>query len=590
MATSLIEHLKIDFDSRQVPAAIVSHADDMDQVIKEFNLNDFDSIILMLGGADNLEEELNQDIKIVLLEGLMTNFKMAKSIFLDGGTYAGIMKLTGEVIAWTGYKQQIIGVAPEGAVIYSDKKPSNGVELDPNHSCFLLIKGGKIWGDETGTLFKLAERLAWYEIKSNKKRPQVVILIGGGKISAKEIVTAAQNGIPIIVIAGTGGLADELYTAHKKKGYHHRNTTISEILANGDLCFHQLTNSSEILKKLIDRKFETDRVLLDAWHQFADFNLNADIQQKLHKKFQAAILILGIAAAALAIIWKVVNSDATLDHAKYNFIQWVMYILLILLPIALTVLIAASNKFKNGTKWIFFRAGAEAIKREIYTYRTRTGAYRKDGGSVLSQRVSQITGKAMRTDINHSFIRIYSDQTFPPYMELDKGGDDGFGQLNAESYIKLRLCSQIDFYKGKTKKMSSVLIFYQWASYIITGIGTLLAVIEQQIWIALTTSIVAAIATWLGYQQWDNTIGKYNQCANDLHDILRWWEGLTVADQFKRGNIDNLVAHTEQALQKEYDGWAQQMQQTIAEFNKQQEDNLKYQEKSGMDDSYSTDN
>ena len=37
--------------------------------------------------------------------------------------------------------------------------------------------------------------------------------------------------------------------------------------------------------------------------------------------------------------------------------------------ITITVLIAAANRFSAGNKWIFLRATAESIKKEIYRYR-----------------------------------------------------------------------------------------------------------------------------------------------------------------------------------------------------------------------------
>jgi len=36
------------------------------------------------------------------------------------------------------------------------------------------------------------------------------------------------------------------------------------------------------------------------------------------------------------------------------------------------------NKFRPGTKWVLLRGSAEAIKREIYCYRSRTGVYGED--------------------------------------------------------------------------------------------------------------------------------------------------------------------------------------------------------------------
>ena len=48
------------------------------------------------------------------------------------------------------------------------------------------------------------------------------------------------------------------------------------------------------------------------------------------------------------------------------------YYILIVLPIIISILIAALNRFRYGAKWVLIRAAAEAIKSEIYQYRTRS--------------------------------------------------------------------------------------------------------------------------------------------------------------------------------------------------------------------------
>ena len=110
-----------------------------------------------------------------------------------------------------------------------------------------------------------------------------------------------------------------------------------------------------------------------------------------------------------------------------------------------------------------------------------------------------------------------------------------------------------------------------WGIFIVGGLGTFLAAIGKQVWIALTTSIVAAFGTYLGYRQTERTLMKYNQAATDLANVKAWWNALSSEEQSKQENIDSLVEHTEQVLQTELDGWIQQMQNSLAELRKEQE-------------------
>jgi hypothetical protein len=568
---SLIEQKNLDIEGRNVALLIVSRAADDEAIVAALDLKiKYKGVVLLLGGADDLSPEISKPLVALLEKGLVPVARSSSAILIDGGTKAGLMQLTGTVVARQDYSLPLIGVAPEELVSYDGGGRPDGVALDPNHGYFILVRGGSAWGDETATLFAVASLLGTGHDQKGL-RSAIVVLAGGREISKNEILEAVRLFFPIIIVLDTGGLADELYSAFTQKKEPVTDPDISEILEKGLLYFHPLMGDPAILKGLLQAEFEQDKLLTDAWHQFADFDLNARNQQTTHKNFQQAILSLGVIAGGLSILWSQIYPSTT-DHSKYDSCQWIFYYILILLPIILTVIIAAANKFKNGMKWIFFRAASEAIKREIYSYRTRTGAYRNAAGGLFSTRISEIKDKAMHTDINHTYIERYTDPKFPPYMEHDKGGDDGFSRLDPESYIAYRIDPQLEFYKNKTKKMNNRLIFFNWSTYIITGLGTLLAITEQKVWIALTSAIVAAIGSWLGYQQWDNTISKYNQGVSDLEAIKRWWDGLEVRGRLLAVNRDKLVADAERALQNEYDGWAQQMQQTLAEMSKQQQE------------------
>jgi hypothetical protein len=105
-------------------------------------------------------------------------------------------------------------------------------------------------------------------------------------------------------------------------------------------------------------------------------------------------------------------------------------------------------------------------------------------------------------------------------------------------------------------------------TFIVGGAGSYLAAIGMQGWVALTTSIVAAFGTYLGYRQTESTLTKYNQAATDLANVKAWWNALSAEEQAQQVNINSLVEHTEQVLQSELDGWIQQMQNALADLRK----------------------
>ncbi len=154
----------------------------------------------------------------------------------------------------------------------------------------------------------------------------------------------------------------------------------------------------------------------------------------------------------------------------------------------------------------------------------------------------------------------------------------GSACLHPDRYVELRLGDQLRYYKGKAVRLEKQLKWIQWSIYIIGGLGTFLAAINRQIWIALTTALAAALTTYLSYQQTENTLMKYNQAATDLDNVRSWWTALPAEEQAKQENINALVEHTEKVLQSELDGWVQQMQDALAELRKGQESAPKKEE------------
>jgi len=241
------------------------------------------------------------------------------------------------------------------------------------------------------------------------------------------------------------------------------------------------------------------------------------------------------------------------------------------MPILLSVLVTAAARFKQGSKWLLLRAAAESIKREIYRYRTRSMYYKELAEQQLALKIEDITRRTMRTEVNTSSLKPYDvNKGLPPRMDAAKGQDDGISYLVPDRYIELRLDDQLNFFKTKAVKLEKQLKLLYWSTFLVGGLGSYLAAINMQVWVALTTTVVAAFGTYLGYRQVENTLIKYNQAATDLANVKAWWNALSAEDQSLSANIDSLVSHTEQVLQTELDGWIQQMQNSLAELREDQ--------------------
>lgn len=110
---------------------------------------------------------------------------------VTGGTDAGIFRLFGAAMAEP--TAPLVGVAP---------RDREGVPLEPHHTHAVLVQGDD-WGDETPVLLALADALG-------RLAPSVAVICGGGSITRLEVDGHLRAGRPLIAVAGSGGVADEL--------------------------------------------------------------------------------------------------------------------------------------------------------------------------------------------------------------------------------------------------------------------------------------------------------------------------------------------------------------------------------------------
>jgi SLOG in TRPM, prokaryote len=110
---------------------------------------------------------------------------------ITGGTDAGIFHLFGAAMAEA--TAPLVGVAPQNR---------EGVPLEPHHTHAVLVEGDD-WGVETPVLLALADALS-------RRAPSVAVICGGGSVTRLEVAGHQQAGRPIVAVAGSGGVADEL--------------------------------------------------------------------------------------------------------------------------------------------------------------------------------------------------------------------------------------------------------------------------------------------------------------------------------------------------------------------------------------------
>ena len=142
--------------------------------------------VVLNGGTAEVDRRLAP-----VLEALAEVAMRERLTVVTGGTDAGIFSLFGA--AMTEPSAPLVGVAP------SDR---DGVPLEPHHTHVVLVQGD-YWGVETPVLLTLADALT-------RLAPSVAVICGGGPVTRTEVAGHVRAARPVIAVAGSGGVADEL--------------------------------------------------------------------------------------------------------------------------------------------------------------------------------------------------------------------------------------------------------------------------------------------------------------------------------------------------------------------------------------------
>ncbi len=305
-------------------------------------------------------------------------------------------------------------------------------------------------------------------------------------------------------------------------------------------------------------------LLKKAWELFDVYDRTAIATQRRFLSFRIAILVVGVVSTMLVVI----KSQYPLNNSNnqvVNMLGMGLNGLVILAPIAVSVLLAASVKLDRGMNWILLRASAEIIKKQIYLY--RVGFYDpKDADRFLAKEIQVVGDRLMKTQVNRSGLVITANKLKKSQI-VDR--EALFSPLTVEQYLEYRLIDQLSWYRRKTVKIDRQWQFLQWSIYLWGGFGTFLAATRAEIWVAITNAIATAIASFLDFKQLDSTLMCYNQAACNLENLLCWWHALTDEARANPDNIKKLVENTEKVIQSETSSWVEEMREALSELYKE---------------------
>ncbi|MDT7838762.1 SLATT domain-containing protein [Aquabacterium sp. OR-4] len=510
-------------------------------------------VVWVAGGDDALPQALQARITQLLARGLLRPLREhvgTPPLLLVRAQGSGLPALLGRSVA-DGAGVRLLGVAPQALIELPADAAAGAAALPAGTGprlmpvpglSDLLLTPGSAWGDELGQAVALASQVA--------AGPRVLLLlIGGGPAALPQVLAAVRQGWPVLLVQGSGGLADALLAQAGRGAADGDDPAVAEILADGKLdsitLGDKVAEAVDALARRVRRDTGGDSVLRQAWQRFAIFDQAAAQQQTGFNRMQRGILVLGVAVVALSVgrkQWlahlderarKIAEAASTISDkaasaaqalaqagteaasaaagvassaavaaasaaqaasaavqpgAKNGF-DSALFFLLVALPITVSALVALDIRFSPGKRWLLLRAAAEGIKREIYRYRAmpHPGAAPGEPEKALAKAVEDITRRLARTEANALAMPAYAGEVPPPGAVAS--GDDGLSPLGPERYLHLRLRAQCDWYRRKTVAFHAKASWCQVAVIVVGAVGSLLT--------ALSGSFGDGMADWV---------------------------------------------------------------------------------------------
>jgi len=192
----------IPFETGPARAVVVPPGTDPGAALAALELPPYQAAIVMHGGAGGMEPDLIDGITRFFAASLVPFAERHRVLVVDGGTQAGTMAALGAARRAIGGTFPLVGVAPRGAVSYPGADPAlvDRSPLDNGHSHFVLVEADT-FGVESALLVGVLRAA---------RVPGVALVVNGGSIVCEEVTAHVALGNPVIAVAGSGRVADEL--------------------------------------------------------------------------------------------------------------------------------------------------------------------------------------------------------------------------------------------------------------------------------------------------------------------------------------------------------------------------------------------
>ena len=567
-------------------------------------------VLVLAGRAKRNKWDRDDDAQRILLDTAVAALcRDTEAVVISGGTNAGIMAVLGKSMAEFAPDTVLVGVAPHlklkghGA----SEGDADAEYAEPRHR--MIRTSGDVWGSEGQTLVRVAEGVA-------SGRPIVMLVIGGGKGTAREIALAARRRWPVVLLTGCGGESEatavrlRLFVPEEKdpfapkeepgsvtgvgdegpeaaKTSRRQSAAIDPEIkqaneeledARADGCFISVpVCDGWNVERALQWRLSDNWALREAWTRFAAADLIAIKSKPPIMRLAMAVLVSAVTTVFFAGLLASSAQQHWFVPGTGLDVRTLSKLAITILPLAAAlILVLIERRSRSGT-WIERRLAAESILREIYRARAGSGVYAdvRNPWMILSESVSRLDARLAgrvpaRTDGEF-------DDTWPPpgLLKRPPPADTLLGPLTAASYDAARVRDQLVFMDGEITTNERIATGLAAALFIASAItATLLAVSWR--WDATSAAapviaaVGAALISWREYLQLDTKSDAFRQTSVEVRRARGDWQALGASERDSHARLSEYVNEVEDAMAAEGSHWERSLKTAQENFVKNQ--------------------
>jgi hypothetical protein len=192
-------------------------------------------------------------LQMVFCRGVITAARASQAVIFSSGIDVGPCAFVGAANRAHSHAVPVIGVVNRSKVTWPGDERA-GYErrtpLQPDHTHFVTL-GADDNLSCTRFTFELMRA-----VTDNRKLPSIAMVVNGGVNAMAAVLTAVRDGLPIVVIRGTGGLADLLSQAKADPIAFISDNDITEIVQDGHIEFFEISEvDGSIVNEMLLRLF-----------------------------------------------------------------------------------------------------------------------------------------------------------------------------------------------------------------------------------------------------------------------------------------------------------------------------------------------